>query len=140
MTGFPQNPNYIGLNAPQGDEYAIDDLIVEGTIPADVDGTFFRAVPNPAYPPFMDDAGAVLSADGMLSAIRFNGGKASTQIRFVDTARHLAEKAAGQALFGKYRNPFTDKPDVQGVDRTVANTTPVWHAGKLLMTKEDGRP
>ena len=105
-----------------------------------MDGTFFRAVPNPAYPPFMDDAGAVLSADGMLSAIRFNGGKASTQIRFVDTARHLAEKAAGQALFGKYRNPFTDKPDVQGVDRTVANTTPVWHAGKLLMTKEDGRP
>jgi hypothetical protein len=27
-----------------------------------------------------------------------------------------------------------------GVDRTVANTTPVWHAGRLLMTKEDGRP
>src|SRR5690606_14096286 len=28
---------------------------------------------------------------------------------------------------------------VEGVDRTVANTTPVWHAGRLFMTKEDGR-
>ena len=35
---------------------------------------------------------------------------------------------------------FTDKPEVAGVDRTVANTTPVWHAGRLLMAKEDGRP
>jgi carotenoid cleavage dioxygenase len=29
---------------------------------------------------------------------------------------------------------------VAGLDRTVANTTPLWHAGRLLMTKEDGRP
>ena len=39
-----------------------------------------------------------------------------------------------------YRNPFTDDPSVEGVDRTVANTTPIWHAGRLFMTKEDGRP
>ena len=25
------------------------------------------------------------------------------------------------------------------MDRTVSNTTPVWHAGRLFMTKEDGR-
>jgi carotenoid cleavage dioxygenase-like enzyme len=140
MSGFPQTPNYIGLNTPQGEEYSLSDLEVEGSIPADVEGCFFRAVPNPAYPPFTDDSAAVLSADGMISAVRFSGGRASTQMRYVDTARHRAEKAAGEALFGKYRNPFTDKPGAQGVDRTVANTTPVWHAGKLLMCKEDGRP
>jgi hypothetical protein len=44
-----------------------------------------------------------------------------------------------RALFGRYRNPFTDDPAVAGVDRTVANTTPIWHAGRLLMAKEDGR-
>ena len=140
MAGFPQNPNYLGLNAPQGEEYAIADLLVTGTIPAEVEGTFFRAVPNPAFPPFLEDSGAVLSADGMISAIRFAGGQVSTALRFVQTARHQAEKQAGQALFGKYRNPFTDQPEVKGVDRTVANTTPVWHAGRLLMCKEDGRP
>ena len=140
MTGFPQSPNYVGLNTPQGDEYDIADLPVTGALPPEVEGTFFRAVPNPAFPPLMDDPGAILSADGMISAIRFAGGKASIALRYVETARHRAEVQAGQALFGKYRNPFTDQPEVQGVDRTVANTTPVWHAGRLLLTKEDGRP
>ncbi len=140
MPGFPDSANYTGLNTPQRQEYTLADLAVEGAIPADVEGTFFRAVPDPAFAPFMEDGGAILSADGMISAIRFAGGKASIQIRYVNTARHLAEVEAGHALFGKYRNPFTDRPAARGVDRTVANTTPVWHAGCLLMTKEDGRP
>lgn len=139
MADFPQHPNYLGLNRPLGMEYELTDLAVEGTLPPEVEGTFFRAVPDPAFAPFMEDAGAILSGDGMISAIRFAGGKAGAAMRYVDTARHLAEVQAGQALFGKYRNPFTDKPEARGVDRTVANTTPVWHAGRLLMTKEDGR-
>ena len=120
---FPHTANYRGLNTPQRAEYTVDDLAISGTIPADVAGTFFRAVPDPAYPPFLDDAGAILSADGMISAIRFAGGKVSTAIRYVGTARHRAEVAAGRALFGKYRNPFTDRPEAAGIDRTVANTT-----------------
>ena len=140
MSGFPQHPNYLGLNRPLGEEYDLRDLPVEGALPAEVEGTFFRAVPDPAFPPFLEDAGAVLSGDGMISAIRFGGGRASVHMRYVNTARHLAEVKAGQTLFGKYRNPFTDRPEVECLDRTVANTTPVWHAGRLLMTKEDGRP
>ena len=140
MTQFPQTPEYTGLNTPIGVEYDLADLTVHGTIPADVEGTFFRAVPDPAFAPFMEDGGAILSADGMLSAIRFSGGKASAAMRFVQTARHKAEVAAGHALFGKYRNPYTDKPEAAGLDRTVANTTPIWHAGRLLLAKEDGRP
>lgn len=140
MSAFPVHPNYAGLNAPQAEEYDLADLAVEGVIPPEVEGTFFRAVPNPGYPPFLEDSAAFLSGDGMISAIRFAGGTVSIHHRWVQTARHQAEAAAGRALFGKYRNPFTDLPDVAGVDRTVANTTPVWHAGRLLMAKEDGRP
>jgi carotenoid cleavage dioxygenase-like enzyme len=140
MGEFPGHPNYLGLNAPIGEEYNISDLAVEGAIPADVEGTFFRAVPDPAFPPYIEDSGAILSGDGMISALRFSEGKASIQMRYVQTARHEAEAAAGKALFGKYRNPFTDTPDAAGIDRTVANTTPIWHAGKLLLAKEDGRP
>lgn len=140
MAEFPQNPDYTGLNQPVGAEYDLDDLVVEGSIPADVEGTFFRAVPDPAYPPFMEDGGAILSADGMISAIRIGGGRASTAMRYVQTDRYKAEAAAGEAIFGKYRNPFTDKPAAANVDRTVANTTPIWHAGRLLLAKEDGRP
>ena len=103
-------------------------------------GTFFRAVPDPAFPPYLEDGAAVISGDGMVSAMHFGEGRVRFAMRYVQTERHQREVAAGRALFGKYRNPFTDKPEVAGLDRTVANTTPVWHAGRLLMTKEDGRP
>jgi carotenoid cleavage dioxygenase-like enzyme len=139
VKAYPQTVHFVGLNAPIGQEYDIGDLEVEGNIPADVDGVFFRAVPDPAHPPKFDDDN-LLSHDGMISAVRLQGGKASTSMRYVKTARYLAEQEAGRARFGRYRNPFTDDDDVKGIDRTVANTTPVWHAGRLLMTKEDGRP
>jgi carotenoid cleavage dioxygenase-like enzyme len=140
MRGFPATLAYSGLNTPIGEEYELTGLAVEGRIPTEVEGTFFRAVPDPAFPPFIEDGGAVLSGDGMVSAVRFAGGKVDFAIRYVQTERHRAENATGRALFGKYRNPFTDRPEAVGVDRTVSNTTPVWHAGRLLMTKEDGRP
>jgi carotenoid cleavage dioxygenase-like enzyme len=140
MRGFPDTPDYTGLNAPIGQEYELEGLAVEGRIPREVEGSFFRAVPDPAFPPFVEDGGAVLSGDGMISAVRFSGGRASFAIRYVQTERHRAEVAAGRALFGKYRNAYTDRLEAAGLDRTVSNTTPVWHAGRLLMSKEDGRP
>lgn len=140
MTGFPQTPYFVGLNEPVGKQVALTGLAVEGTLPPEVHGSFYRAVPDPAYPPkFANDH--TLSGDGMVSRLSFNGdGTADFTMKFVDTARHLAEEELGRARFGKYRNPYTDDADMRGTDRTVANTTPVWHAGRLLMAKEDGRP
>ena len=140
MQTFPATPDYTGLNAPIAEEYELKSLAVEGRIPKDVEGSFFRATPDPAFAPYMEDSAASLSGDGMISVLRIAAGQASFAMRFVQTARHQAEVAAGRALFGKYRNRFTDRPEAAGLDRTVANTTPVWHAGRLLMTKEDGRP
>ncbi len=140
MGAFPQTLYFAGLNEPVGQEASLTGLTVEGALPPEVRGSFYRAVPDPAFPPkFANDH--TLSGDGMVSRLSFNAdGTADFAICFVETARYLAEKDAGHARFGKYRNPFTDDADVQGVDRTVANTTPVWHAGRLLMAKEDGRP
>jgi len=123
MAEFPGTPDYFGLNKPIGQEYDHMDLAVEGTIPAEVAGTFFRAVPDPAFPPFIEDGAASLSGDGMISAIRLGEGKAAISMRYVQTERHQAEATAGEAIFGKYRNPYTDKPEAKGLDRTVANTT-----------------
>ncbi len=140
MRTYPNTPDFIGLNTPVAQERSLKGLAVEGNIPADVRGAFYRAIPDPAFPPMFEDDNA-LSGDGMISKLMFNeDGSVDFDIRFVQTARHQAEVKAGKALFGRYRNPFTDDPSVTGVDRTVANTTPVFHAGKLLMTKEDGRP
>lgn len=138
MAQFPQMPDYIGLNTPIGKELSIKNLQVIGSLPDDIRGAFFRAVPDPAVVPRFPETD--LNSDGMICRVLFNdNGSVDYDIRYVQTARYLAEKAAGKALFGRYRNPFTDDPSVQGVDRTVSNTTPVWHAGRLIMTKEDGR-
>ncbi len=139
MTGYPPTPDFTGLNEPVGKEYSLKDLLITGTLPTEIEGTFFRATPDPAFPPFIEDDN-LLSGDGTISALRIAGGQASFDMRYVQTARHKAEVAAGKALFGRYRNPFTDDASVAGIDRTVSNTTPVWHAGRLLMTKEDGHP
>ena len=139
MARFPDTVQFNALNRPVRLEVTARNLDVEGEIPPEVAGSFFRAVPDPAHPPLFDDDVA-LSGDGMVSRFLFENGKVDYDIRYVRTARFEAERKARRALFGKYRNPFTDLPEVQGVDRTVSNTTPVWHAGRLLMTKEDGRP
>ena len=45
-----------------------------------------------------------------------------------------------KALFGRYRNPFTDNETVKGVIRIAANTNITFWRGVLLASKEDGPP
>ena len=139
MTAFPKTYHFAGLNTPVGIEASVRNLPVLGEIPREVEGAFFRAVPDPAHAPKHADDN-MLSGDGMIARFLIEGGAVDYDIKYVRTARYEAERKARKALFGRYRNPFTDDPEVQGVDRTVANTTPIWHAGRLFMTKEDGRP
>ncbi|MEZ5697022.1 MAG: carotenoid oxygenase family protein [Sphingomonadaceae bacterium] len=138
MDSFPQTIHFIGTNTPRQQELTLNGLEVEGEIPAEINGAFFRAVPdNAQFPMFEDDI--ALNADGMIAKFDISPDGVSFAIKYVETERYLAEKEAGRALFGRYRNPFTDDPSVAGKDRTVANTTPLWHAGRQFMTKEDGR-
>lgn len=137
MPNFPRTIHFTGLNTPVGIEWSARNLDVVGEIPAEIDGAFFRAVPDPAHAPMFEDD-IVLSGDGMVAKFSIHGGTVDYAIRYVETERYRLEKEARRALFGQYRNPFTDDPSVAGKDRTVANTTPVWHGGRLFMTKEDG--
>jgi carotenoid cleavage dioxygenase len=139
MNAFPNTYHFTGLNTPVGIEASIRNLPVIGQIPKEVEGAFFRAVPDPALPPKLADDN-MLSGDGMISRFLIENGAVDYDIKYVRTARYEAERKARKALFGRYRNPFTDDAEVQGVDRTVANTTPIWHGGRLFMTKEDGLP
>lgn len=136
---YPDTLHFRDLNRPTHIEAFAHDLYVEGEIPAEIEGTFFRAVQDAAYVPQSADDN-ILSHDGMISKIDFRNGRVSTGIKYVRTARFLANQKAGRNLFGAYRNPFTDDPSVAGVDRTVSNTTPYVHAGRLFMSKEDGLP
>jgi carotenoid cleavage dioxygenase len=138
-TPFPKSPTFSTIDEPFRFEGELFDLEVEGTVPPELQGTFFRVGPDQAFPPKMGDANP-FNGDGIVTAFRFDRGHVDMQHRYVMTRRLAAERAARRGLFGAYRNPFTDDPSVQGVQRTVSNTNVVQHAGQLLAFKEDGPP
>jgi carotenoid cleavage dioxygenase len=80
------------------------------------------------------------NADGMVAMFRFENGYVDFRSRYVRTPRFAAEREARRSLFGAYRNPFTDSPEVAGLSRGLANTNVYWHAGRLLASKEDSAP
>jgi carotenoid cleavage dioxygenase len=139
MTRFPDIPMFQGINAPSRIEVDLRDLEVEGELPADLDGAFYRIAPDRQFPPrFLDDV--PFNADGTISMFRFEKGRVHLKHRYVQTQRYKAERAAGRALYGKYRNPFTDDPSVQGKSRNLANTTPLVFNGTLFALREDSPP
>ncbi|HEV3311073.1 MAG TPA: carotenoid oxygenase family protein, partial [Chloroflexota bacterium] len=143
MVDFAPVPTKVGYFAPERFEAELFDCEVQGQIPRDLEGTFFRVGGDWLYPPkFADDA--VLNSDGYISAFRFHGGVVGYKGRYVRTKRLEADRAANRQLYGYYRNPYTDDPSIKDPSRpnlrTVSNTSPLIHAGKLFTLKEDGLP
>lgn len=137
---FPETRNFTGLFAPSGVEAEVRNLpVIEGEIPADLDGVFYRVAPDPQWAPLARDD-IWFNGDGIVTAFDFRKGEVGLRQRWVRTEKFDLERAAGKALFGAYRNPLTDLPSVKGKVRSTANTNVVVHAGKLLALKEDGRP
>ncbi len=92
------HPYRTGPWQPQTNEWVADDLeVVEGEVPADLDGVYIRNTENPVhaslknYHPF--------DGDGMLHVVGFRDGKAFYRNRYIRTDGFLAEQDAGQALW-----------------------------------------
>ncbi len=136
---FPNTPTYTGFNEPRRVEAQIADLEVEGELPAALEGSYYRCGPDPRFPPRLGDD-ININGDGLVTLFRFTGGHVDFRSRYVRTEKFQLESAARKALFGAYRNPYTDDPSVAGRDRTTANTNAVYHAGRLFALKEDGLP
>jgi carotenoid cleavage dioxygenase-like enzyme len=136
MVHFPDTPSFTGFNTPSRIEADIADLDVVGTIPAELDGAFYRVQPDPQFPPRLGDDIA-FNGDGMVTMFRFEGGRCHFKQRWAQTDKWKLENEAGKGLFGAYRNPLTDDPAVGGKIRGTANTTAFVYGGKLYALKED---
>jgi carotenoid cleavage dioxygenase-like enzyme len=136
---FPDLLVYKGYSAPVRIEADVHDLEVIGNIPPELNGSYFRNSADPTYPPLLG-TDIFLNGDGMLHSVRFENGHADLKTRYVRTQKFELERKARRALFGAYRNPFTDLPEVAGRDNNTANTSVLWHHGKLYALKESGRP
>lgn len=137
---FAADPTARGFFAPTRFEAEIFDCEVEGAIPRDLSGAFYRVGWDWLYPPkFPDDAGP-FNGDGYVGMFRFQDGSVDYRGRYVRTERYLADRRARRQLFGRYRNRNSDDESVRRLNRTVANTALVTHAGRLFALKEDALP
>jgi carotenoid cleavage dioxygenase len=136
---FPDELIYRGYAAPVRIEGDVHDLEVIGSIPSELRGAYIRASADPAYPP-LHGKDIFLNGDGMIHMVTLQDGHADLKTRYVVTEKLKLERQARRALFGHYRNPFTDDPSVAGRSNNTANTSILWHGGKLFALKEAALP
>ncbi|HUK01901.1 MAG TPA: carotenoid oxygenase family protein [Steroidobacteraceae bacterium] len=127
-----------GVYRSENDLY---DCEVEGELPADLNGIFFRVGPDPQYPkPDKYAHDIPFDGEGHLSMFRFQNGHVDFRSRYARTQRWKAQHEARRSLFGMYRNKFTDDASVANLSRGTANTQIFYHHGLLLALKEDSPP
>jgi carotenoid cleavage dioxygenase len=135
---FPNHPNLRGGFAPLQMECDVNDLVVEGEIPKELNGSFYRNGPNPQYAP----RGQYhwFGGDGMIHAFHLEDGRVSYRNRWVRTVKWEKEREAGRSLFSAF-NPLDNDESVAGLETDgVANTNIIWHGGKLLALEEGHAP
>ncbi|MBI3302120.1 MAG: carotenoid oxygenase family protein [Deltaproteobacteria bacterium] len=135
---FPDDPFLRDNYGPWPMEGEIHDLVVEGEIPRELNGTLYRNGPNPQFAP----RGCYhwFDGDGMIHAFTIRDGKARYRNRWVRTERFKLEREAGEALFGGLNDMNATDPRVMGIFPNAANTNIIVHAGKLLALWEAGPP
>jgi carotenoid cleavage dioxygenase-like enzyme len=136
---FPDTPFFRGNYAPLWIEAEAHDLPLRGAIPAGLHGTLYRNGPNPQFAPADPRSHHWFLGDGMVHAFHLADGKVGYRNRWVRTPRWQAENAAGRALFGGFGGRPAD-PALAALDTGVANTSVIWHGGKLLALEEAHRP
>lgn len=131
---FEKAPQFTGMMKPSRFEGEVQNLEVEGTIPLEIDGTFYRVMPDPQMVPFVAND-PWFNGDGNVSAFRIQNGRCHYKQRYVRTEKFVRERQAQRALMGKYRNKYTDV--VEFKVRSTANTNVFYFNGRLLACKED---
>jgi carotenoid cleavage dioxygenase-like enzyme len=108
---YPDTVAFRGFFAPSRIEADVYDLDVDGQIPPELYGAFYRAAADTQFPPRRQDD-IYINGDGMITMIRFERGHADLRTRFVRTRRFQLERTARRALVGAYRNrsPTTATP------------------------------
>lgn len=133
LSGFEAQPDEL--------DYSISADKIEGEIPQEISGTLFRNGPGRLK---IGDLkyGHWFDGDGMLNAITIDKGQVHYKNRYVRTPKYVEETAAQTIL---YRGIGTQRPggflnNMFRFPGNAANTSVVYHAGRLLALWEGGDP
>ncbi len=141
MKPWPENAFLQGYYEPLTAECFSPDLVIEGEIPKDLNGTFYRNGPNPQLPP--KNEYHFFTGDGMVHAFTFNNGKVSHKNRWARTERFRIEQRAGESLFSGINPLETPEQYLDFVltdKEGVANTSIVCHGNRMLLLEEGHLP
>lgn len=119
-------PWLTGLLAPVSDEIEAHDLPVDGVLPVELTGRYFRNGPNPR--PGRPSA-HWFAGDGMVHGVRLRDGRAEWyRNRWVRTTRFTSDA------------PFVRADGTLDRAAVPANTHVISHAGRILALVENGLP
>ncbi|TLS29311.1 hypothetical protein PpBr36_00007 [Pyricularia pennisetigena] len=166
---FPDRPQFSGFMKPCRFQGEVSNLEVEGSIPPEIDGTFYRVMPDPQFVPLVEND-PWFNGDGNVSAFRIKDGRCDFKQRYVHTEKFVREREAKRALMGRsttyearflipssaghvtHHTIFAWTPKKKGKYRnkytdavefkvrSTANTNVLYFNGRLLACKEDSPP
>jgi carotenoid cleavage dioxygenase-like enzyme len=139
-------PQLSGRFEPVGTEIEADALSVEGRLPSDLAGAYFRNGPNPKFTP-LGSYTYPLEGDAMVHGLWIEKGSARYANRWVRTKGMAAEERAGRSLYGGLMTPaFVDMsllgadPDPGWPFRLDPFVNVVRHSGRYLALEEGTPP
>lgn len=123
------------------EEHSYNITEIEGDLPTDLTGTFFRNGPG-RQKIGGNKYGHWFDGDGMLCAFSFSNGNVHFKNRYVRTPKYVDETAS-QSI--KYRGFGTQVPgglrsNFLKMPANPANTSAIYHGGHLLALNEGGKP
>ncbi|KAH7045364.1 retinal pigment epithelial membrane protein-domain-containing protein [Macrophomina phaseolina] len=137
--------NSTGIDIPGRFDAELASCVVHGTMPSDIDGTFYRIVcdqiwarRNKVDPNNPRDIW--INGDGAVDAWRISNGVVDFKQKFVRTPRFVYERIAREPLFGSYRNIFSGDPRVKDEVQSPGNVHVHFWREKLLIPKDDSPP
>lgn len=103
--GVPESQR--GPFTPMRYEATIEDCLVEGDLPPDLYGGFYRNGPTWRRPQ-KQGCETAYTMDGMIQGLVFREGRVEFRNRWVRTPKYLAEERAGRSLFAYTDGEFGD--------------------------------
>ncbi|KAJ6081432.1 hypothetical protein N7499_006306 [Penicillium canescens] len=120
-------------------EGEIGDVMVRGTIPDSIDGTFYRVASDHFTP--IPSGHMPLGGHGVVSAFRIHKDQVDFKIRYVHNGRYKVERNRKESLWTDlYEHPLSQHPCARAVLGTTSNTNVIYWAGRLLALQEMDPP
>ncbi|GKT54368.1 lignostilbene dioxygenase family protein [Colletotrichum tofieldiae] len=127
-----------GFDMPIRLEGEIGDVMVRGTIPDNIDGTFYRVAGDHFTP--TPKSHSPLDGHGAVSAFRIHKGQVDFKIRYVQNDRYKVERNRKRSFFVDIQgHPMRNHPCVRAVMEQTSNINVVHWAGKLHALNEGGQ-